>query len=87
MSIENKIKKYKKYYIGLAYLKGAYEINTYIVLKKDKIEFVLADFYDFNKEQEIKEMVKKLEKEGYKNKDFFTEENIKKLIKENNNGR
>ena len=87
MSIENKIKRYKKYYIGLAYLKGAYELNTYIVLKKEKIEFVLLECYDFNRKEEIDKMVIKLEKEGYKSKDLYIEENIKKLLKENSNGR
>ena len=32
-------------------------------------------------------MVVKLEKEGYKSKDLYIEENIKKLVKENNNER
>ena len=87
MSIEYKIKRYKKYFIGLAYLKGTYEINTYIVIKKENIEFILADCFDYNKKEDIDNKVIELEKTGYKNKDFYIEENIKKLVKENKNGR
>ena len=80
--MEKNLEKYKSSILGMAYEVGAYEINTYLVLKKNnKISFILYKYYDFNSKNKIDEFVSNLKDRGYKLVDEWKEIDCKKLIK------
>ena len=81
MSLDYKIKKYKKYIIGYAYYAGIYDFNTYLVIKKEKIEFILLKYYDINRKEQLEELINKYKKIGYKDIIYYEKENVKKLVK------
>lgn len=79
--MSSKIDKYSKYIIGFAYKVFVYDINTYLVIKKeDKIEYILYKWYDFSSQKTKKEIIDLLEQDGYKELDFYKEEYENKLI-------
>lgn len=83
MSLDSKVKKYSKYIVGYAYQVFSYEIDTYLVIKKDNIEFIPYNWYEYGSPNRKEEIINSLEEDGYKDISFYKENNeIKVLRKE-----
>lgn len=79
---DKSIKRYFKYLIGYAYQIFSYEINTYLVIKKDKIEFIPYKWYDYGSPKIKEEIINSLEEEGYKDISFYKENSVKLILKQ-----
>lgn len=81
---KHKLKKYSNYIIGFAYEQSFCDIKTYLVIKRyDAIKFVFYKNVDLRTIDLANEYIEGLEKQGYKNLNYFVEENVKRLVLEN----
>lgn len=80
---KRKLRKYADYIIGFAYEYIGCDINTYLVIKKEKIDFIKYKNYDLNTATIAAMMVDCLIKQGYKDLNYWVKNNqeSKKLVK------
>ena len=82
MPLDSKLKRYSKYIVGYAYQVFSYEIDTYLVIKKDNIEFIPYNWYDYGSPKRKEEIINSLEEDGYKDISFYKEESVKLILKQ-----
>ena len=83
---KHKLKKYSNYIIGFAYERSFCDIKTYLVIKNyryNDIKFISYRNIDLRTIDLANEYIEVLEKQGYKNLNYFVEENVKRLVLEN----